>query len=499
MEEDIEESKKEELKQLFSDYTQKQAKEKLADNQLQLPTGKIITFNDQQYEGINKIRRWLKEKNKSYLVLTGPAGTGKSTIIKKILDEYHGGIVVSAPTHRAKKVIADTTGKNSKTIHSLLGLRIDVSVEDFSPNNPIFNPIAEPQITQYNLIIIDEASMINIGLLNLIKEKNKNSKTKILFIGDIYQIPPVNERRSEVFFDNEIEKIELTKIERQIDGNPLLLLYDDIRNNIEINNGFDRKTNINIKGEGIIFTVDNKEFRKAMFEKYNSDEFKNNPNYVKTIAWRNETVMKCNKIIRTELFGEHVDIVEKNDLLTGYRTITNSKLTYNIIENSADYRIVEKSDLIKNKYDIKGFEIKLKEDLGGKKFKYDDIFIIDTSNYENLHLYGQMHDFFVDMGKNNKKLWSKYYDFRRNNLLMCDIDKYADGTYRSTIDIIKKDLDYGFACTIHKVQGGNFNNVFILETDIRLNRILCEQNQIFYVAVSRPTTLAYVLTNRIDL
>jgi hypothetical protein len=137
--------------------------------------------------------------------------------------------------------------------------------------------------------------------------------------------------------------------------------------------------------------------------------------------------------------------------------------------------------------------------LGGKKFKFDDVFIIDSNNHENLHLYGQMHDFFVDMGKNNKKLWSKYYDFRRNNLLMCDIDKYVDGRYRSNSNCIKKDLDYGFACTIHKVQGGNFNIVFVLETDIRLNRILREQNQIFYVAISRPTTLAYVLTNKIDL
>ena len=110
-----------------------------------------------------------------------------------------------------------------------------------------------------------------------------------------------------------------------------------------------------------------------------------------------------------------------------------------------------------------------------------------------------MHDFFVDMGKNNKKLWSKYYDFRRNNLLMCDIDKYSDGTYRSTINTIKRDMDYGFGCTVHKVQGGNFNFVFVLETDIRLNRILKEQNQIFYVAISRPTTLAYVLTNKINL
>ena len=54
------------------------ANNKLADNQLLTPSGKIITFNDQQYEGINKIRKWLKEKNKPFFTLSGYAGTGKT-------------------------------------------------------------------------------------------------------------------------------------------------------------------------------------------------------------------------------------------------------------------------------------------------------------------------------------------------------------------------------------------------------------------------------------
>lgn len=473
-------------------------KTSLLDNQLRLTNGKIITFNDEQFEGINKIRKWLKS-DKSYLLLTGPAGTGKSTIIKKILEEYRGGVVVSAPTHRAKKVIGKITNKKSKTIHSLLGLRMDVSLENFSPNNPIFNPIAIPQITDYQWVIIDEASMLNYDLLNLIKEKIGKSRTKILFMGDIFQICPVGEKRSEVFYDVEIEKVELTKIERQIDGNPLLLLYEDIRKNIEILNGFPKKTNVNNIGEGIIFTTNKKEFRKAMFEKYHSEEFKNNINYVKTVAWKNETVMLSNKIIRTELFGNNSDIVEINDLLTGYRTISNSRLTYNIIENSGDYRVIEKSNLEENSYGIKGFQVKIREDLGKNKFKYDDIFIVDITDHENLHLYGQMHDFFCEMGKGNKKMWRKYYDFRRNNIIMCDIDKYINGMYRNISDIIKKDIDWGYSCTVHKIQGGTLNTVFILDTDIGLNWVLREKNQIFYVAVSRPTTIAYVLSNRIDL
>jgi len=470
----------------------------IPDNQLLLPSGKIITFNAEQYDGIKKIRKWLKS-DKTFLTLIGPAGCGKSTIIKNILDEYRGGVVVSAPTHRAKKVIINTTGEEGKTLASLLGLRPDVLLENFDPNRPQFAPIATPQLCDYNWVIIDEASQINDPLYLLIKEKAKECRVKILFMGDIFQIPPVGQKQSMVFSDPDIEIVELTIIERQQDSNPLLSLYDIIRNNIETQGGgYLRKNSVNENGEGVVFTVDKKEFREKMLETYRSEDFQKDINHVKTIAWKNDTVMASNKIIRTALFGKDTDIVEENDLLTGYRTVSNAKLTYNIVENSADYRIVKKSSLEENGYGIKGFQIKIKEELGRGLFKFDDVFIVDSGDYENLHTYGQMHDFFRDMAKSNHKMWPKYYEFRRNNLLLCDIDKHQNGLLRNDNEIIKKDLDYGYACTAHKIQGGTLNTCFVLESDIRLNWNQQEQNQIFYVAVSRPTKIAYVLTTKLD-
>ena len=66
---------------------------KVEENQLQLPTGKIITFNAEQFEGIIKIKNWLKN-GQTFFTLAGYAGTGKSTMIKKILDGYRYGVVV---------------------------------------------------------------------------------------------------------------------------------------------------------------------------------------------------------------------------------------------------------------------------------------------------------------------------------------------------------------------------------------------------------------------
>jgi exodeoxyribonuclease-5 len=469
-------------------------------NQLLLPNGKLITFNQEQYDGLTKIFHWLKN-DKTFFTLAGYAGTGKSTIIKKVLDSYRRGVVVSAPTHKAKKVVMNTTGKDGQTLHSLLGLRPDVDLDNFNPNDPKFNPIAIPRISDYNWVIIDEASMINSELNNLIIEKTTDCRTKVLFMGDPAQIPPVGEKESVVFNQNNQDKVfhQLTKIERQNDTNPLVFVYDALRNNLDkVDGGFQRISNINHLGEGVLFTIDKHEFRKAILDKYTSGDFKKDTDYCKVIAWKNDTVMLSNQVIRKELFGDKTDIVEVNDLLMAYRSVSSENQRYNIIENSADYRIVEKSRLEENEYGINGYRVKLREDLANGQFKFQDVFIIDANDHDNLHLYAQMHDFFRDMGKSNKKAWSKYYEFRRCNLLMKTIEKHKNGLYRSKGDVIVKDLDYGYAITGHKCQGSTYSHVFVMENDINNNWIISERNKIKYVALTRPSISATVLTTKID-
>jgi len=470
----------------------------IKDNELLLPSGKIIVFNSEQYEGIKKIRKWLKN-DVTFFLLAGYAGSGKSTCIKKIIDEYKLGLAVSAPTHKSKKVIARTTGKPAETLHALLGLRPDLQLDAFNPNQPIFSPIAIPRIGDYNLVIIDEVSMMNNEFFELIKNKAKDTGTKIILMGDPAQIPPVKEVGSVIFTASDIESHWLTKIERQEDSNPLTFIYDDLRNNLEsIDGGFKRKSNMNEKGEGVIFTVNKKEFRKIVLEKFKSKEFKLDSDYCKGIAWKNETVTTSNKIIRDEIFGNKSDIIEVNDLLMAYRTISTENMRFNIIENSEDYYVVEKSDLEENKYGIKGFNVKLKEVLSNGKFKYQDVFIVNSLDYNNIHLYAENHDFFRDMAKENKKLWRKYYEFRRNNMIMCDIEKHRNGQYRNDKDVICKDLDYSYFITSHKSQGSTYRHVMINERDINENWAIKERNQLRYTSLTRPTTSAIVLTTKID-
>jgi len=464
------------------------------ENQLELPNGKIITLNDEQFEGLRKIELWLKSRD-TFTTLAGFAGTGKSTVVKKSLDGFRRRIAVSACTHKAKKVIINTTGQEGTTLHALLGLRPDLDLDSFNPNDPKFSPIAKPKLDNFDFIVIDEASMVNEGLFELLKFTAEGLRTKILFMGDPAQIPPIGEKESVVFYDKDINIHWLTKVERQIDGNPLLPVYDKLRNNLTlINGGYEKITNINENGEGIIFLNNKMDFRKAVINKFASEDYKKDFDYTKLIAWQNNTVMASNKTIRASLFGKVALCVEVGDVLMGYRSISAKRSYYNIIENSADYLITKRGECEENEYGIWGFRACLRENLGRGQFNYRDVFIIDSYDENNLHYYAEMHDFFKERGKLNKKHWEQYYDYRRENMVMVTIKEYRNGTKRPDSEVIMKDLDYGYAITGHKSQGSTYKHVMILEDDINLNHKIKERNQIKYVALTRPTTTATMLS-----
>jgi hypothetical protein len=421
--------------------------------------------------------------------------THNTTVIKKLLDSYRGNVCVSAPTHKAKKVIIGTTGQEGVTLHSLLGLRPDLDLDSFNPNSPTFNQIAKPKIGKYELIVIDESSMINQDLYNLLKYTANGLKTKIIFMGDPAQIPPVGEKESVVFYDKDIEIHWLTKVERQNDGNPLLPVYDTLRNNLtRADGGLLRQTNINDSGDGIIF-LDNKiEFRKSVINKFTSLNYTLDTDYVKVIAWHNSAVMASNKVIRNVLFDSKAPIVEVGDVLMSYRSVIAKKAFYNIIDNSTDYRITKRGECEENEYGIWGYRVQLRENTGKGEFTFRNVFIIDSSDEHNLHQFAEFHDFFKERGIANKKEWKQYYDFRRENMSLITVNTYRNGDRRPNSDVIGKDLDYGYAITGHKCQGSTYEHVLILADDIAQNYKIKERNQILYVALTRPTSTATLLT-----
>lgn len=192
------------------------------------PSGKKITFNSEQAGATLSIQQWLRSSSTCY-TLAGYAGTGKSSIVGYIVQNLQY-VVVSAPTHKAKIVIERSTGKPGATIQSLLGLQPNTNLDEFDINNVKFDTIGNKLISKYKLVVVDEASMLNEDLYTLLVNEAKKSNTKVLFMGDNAQLPPINEKESMVFSVPEISWLK--KIERQSGDNPLMSIYDSIRNNI---------------------------------------------------------------------------------------------------------------------------------------------------------------------------------------------------------------------------------------------------------------------------
>ncbi|MEG1003542.1 MAG: ATP-dependent RecD-like DNA helicase [Clostridium sp.] len=122
-------------------------------------------------------------------IITGGPGTGKTTIIKCIIDIYEKNgmkVLLGAPTGRAAKRMSESTGREAKTIHRLLEMGVS---DDEDDTKSIFNK-GESEPLEADVIIIDEASMIDVTLMhNLLKAIKLG--TRIIIVGDVDQLPSV--------------------------------------------------------------------------------------------------------------------------------------------------------------------------------------------------------------------------------------------------------------------------------------------------------------------
>lgn len=124
--------------------------------------------------------------NSGVFILTGGPGTGKTTIIKgvmRILEDMAYRIVLCAPTGRAAKRMSEATQCEAKTIHRLL--EMDYSKE----NEPVFRK-GENDLLEEDVIIVDEASMVDIFLLQALLTAMKPA-SRLILIGDSDQLPSV--------------------------------------------------------------------------------------------------------------------------------------------------------------------------------------------------------------------------------------------------------------------------------------------------------------------
>ena len=150
---------------------------------------------------LQKLSDWWNSKDLECLV-KGFAGTGKTYLVKYFLSNIvNKTYTITAPTHKALTVLEKHIDKKGMTLQSLHGLRPNTELSTFDINRLEFESIGSIKIQNYSLIIIDEGSMIPAGLYELNRQRAKAFNVKILYLGDQYQLPPVNEKIGKVFTD----------------------------------------------------------------------------------------------------------------------------------------------------------------------------------------------------------------------------------------------------------------------------------------------------------
>ena len=166
-------------------------------------------------------------------VITGGPGTGKTTIIKTIIEMYkqeEKKVVLCAPTGRAAKRMSEATGEEAKTLHRLLeiGKTSSDELQNIDPN-------VEVAPLDADVIIVDEVSMVDIFLMNYLLQAIYKG-TKLVLVGDSNQLPSVGPGNvlKDIIQSERLTTITLNKIFRQAAKSKIILNSHKVNEGISI-------------------------------------------------------------------------------------------------------------------------------------------------------------------------------------------------------------------------------------------------------------------------
>ncbi len=174
-----------------------------------------IELSEKQKEAIEAIN------DNNVCIITGGPGTGKTTIIKTIIEMFKSQgkkPVLCAPTGRAAKRMTETTGEEAKTLHRLLEIG---KMEEEGSYKSVDYEVAP---LDADIVIVDEVSMVDLFLMNYLV-KALYQGTKLVIVGDIDQLPSVGPGSilKDLISSNQVTTIVLNKIFRQAAKSKIIL------------------------------------------------------------------------------------------------------------------------------------------------------------------------------------------------------------------------------------------------------------------------------------
>lgn len=385
--------------------------------------------------------------NNQFVLLNGYAGTGKSSSIKALINMLEANqktYVMLAPTAKAAKQISKYTERPASTIHYLLCHDFpdfDHNEDEDNEFNNISNLI-EAQKTDlgtldYDIIIIDESSMLSVHLFNMLLRYIDPERSKLLMIGDSYQLPSIQNGNlyQDLLAIEDIPKVTLNTIFRYTENGLI-----NVATNVRLGNKYLNSDKIQLIGNSYTF--------------YQCDD-------------RNELInLAMNKYVELTHNGLDID----NTVILTAKNIgnTGTYLINNCIQNVIN-KISEFDDFISIKIDKQII-----------RFKENDVVMNIKNNY-NAHPIDN-EDERVLLANGQTGIIKSINSF--DNSMILEIEGRNFKFEYS--DICNLRLAYCF--TVHKAQGSQFKNVIYLTTS---DDAFMTSSNLMYVAVTRAQDKCY--------
>lgn len=405
-----------------------------------------------------------------FLIVKGAAGTGKTSIMKAVADflnQENIGFELLAPTGRAAKNIASKAGYHAETIHA------HVYIPETNEDEAKVRFLRKTnKFSELRVYIIDESSMISnlvsnshefesdtpilSDLIAFIKQGNKSNK--IIFVGDDCQLPPVGYKayqQSPALDSSYLQKtfqlqgnmVRLSRVMRQSEGSYILDAAYELRSFIE-------KEQVYTGSIGRAMYSPN-----HVTDLYLQRFDVNNPENVSIIAYSNDYIGRCNKMVRTKLgLG---GILAKNDLVVLNRNYFGKNFTY---IPSGEVAKVVATGSVRTVAELRFMEVELAIfNRGDEAFTVSTKIMLDALENPKLVTHDKKKALFASANKNNPAY--------RSSKNICD-DEFLSAMQ----------VNYAHAFNCHKAQGSEWNTIL-------LNSWMPDTDQRFlYTGITRAKT-----------
>ncbi len=461
----------------------------------------LSTLKGGQTVAFDGIMASLEEEGGCIISLEGVAGSGKTFITSRIIEQYlhlhpFSRIAFSATTNQAVKVSYRSTkfmhpSLDYATIHKLLGLKEMIQKDgtiEFYPDKMI-----PPSIGGYKVVFVDEGSMLNKRLFGYILPYLEEG-LKVVFVGDPFQIPPVKETKSVIYMkeqqrQHDMKVYRLTEIVRQAKDNPIIGVATTVREDLNSTMSFSQRYRGKHKlwntDKGVYFmdvdhAVDRDFFDELLKHIYTSPNYQADAQFAKVVAWRNKTVNALNKGIRKMIYGGgKLRRIEPGEKLRTKAPVWDRSTDRIIINNAESMEVLDFSRHVENinngQFSLPFYETKV---------RYYDIYgnpVIKMINIpsdlgqialdEILELLAKAAKSYTPGSLPASNAWREFYAFKK---------EYAEVTYE-------------YAGTAHTTQGSSIANTIVCEFDIDCNPQLRDRNRIKYTSFSRAVDRLFIL------